>query len=194
MRVLFSCTAGSGHFLPLVPLAQAFADDGHDVAFASAEDLRSRVEALGLELLPAGIGAAEIEVRHAPYRERLQQLPPHERRPFAFRWRFGTIDAPAKLDELRAAAGSWAPDLVVHESADLAAPIVAASFELPTAHHSFGRLVPHSAWEAAAEETAGLWERVGLVPEELCGAFRGPYLDICPPSFQSEPLPEGARS
>lgn len=33
---------------------------------------------------------------------------------------------------------------------------------------------------------------MGLEPEPLCGAFRGLYLDICPPSFQSEPFPEGA--
>lgn len=194
MRVLFSCVATYGHFLPLVPLARAFADEGHDVAFATAEDFRNDVESLGLELLPAGFGVAELQARYAPYRQRLQQMPPHERRPLAFRWRFGRIEAPSKLGELRDVAAAWVPDLVVHESADLAAPIVAASLELPSAHHSFGRLVPRTAWEAAAEETVGLWEQMGLEPEPLCGAFRGPYLDICPPSFQSEPLPEGARS
>lgn len=41
-RVLFGCTAGFGHFLPLVPLARAFADAGHDVAFGAAEVLTAK--------------------------------------------------------------------------------------------------------------------------------------------------------
>jgi len=194
MRALFSCVSTYGHFLPLVPLARAFADEGHDVAFATAEEFRSDVETLGLQFLPAGLGVAEVEARYEPYRQRLKQIPPHERRPFSFRWRMGAVEAPPKLGELRDVAAAWAPDLVIHESADLAAPVVAASLEVASAHHSFGRLVPRNAWEAAAEETVGLWEQVGLEPEPFCGAFRGPYLDICPPSFQSEPLPDGAHS
>ena len=63
MRVLFSSTAGYGHFLPLVPLARAFADEGHNVAFATAEDFRSDVESHGLELLVACVGDTEEPVR-----------------------------------------------------------------------------------------------------------------------------------
>ena len=36
MRVLFTTQPGAGHFHPLVPLAQALRDVGHDVAFAGA--------------------------------------------------------------------------------------------------------------------------------------------------------------
>ncbi len=193
-RVLFGCTAGFGHFLPLVPLARAFADAGHDVAFGAAEGSRKRVEAMGLELLPVGLGIEELSERFAPHRRLIEQLPPHERRPSSFRRRFGIVEAPVRLEGFRAAAAAWRPDLVIHESADLAAPIAAASLGLPSAQHSFGRVVPLAAWEAAAEETAALWESVGLEPEPLGGAFRGPYLDIVPPSFQSEPLPDGTRS
>ena len=35
MRVLFSCTAGYGHFHPLVPFAQALKRAGHEVAVAA---------------------------------------------------------------------------------------------------------------------------------------------------------------
>jgi UDP:flavonoid glycosyltransferase YjiC (YdhE family) len=34
MRILFTTTAGLGHFHPLVPLARAAANAGHEVAFA----------------------------------------------------------------------------------------------------------------------------------------------------------------
>ena len=55
MRVLFSCIAAYGHFHPLVPLARAFADEGHDVAFATSASFADRVHRAGFDLLPAGI-------------------------------------------------------------------------------------------------------------------------------------------
>ena len=191
MRVLFSCAATYGHFHPLVPLAGAFADNGHEVAFATAGSLTGRVESAGFQALPAGLGQEEAGARFAPYRRRLLELPPQERRPLAFTWRFATVDAPAKVDTLRRIVATWQPDLVVHESADLAAPIVASAAGVPRAHHGFGRLVPRACFERAAEETVSLWESVGLDPEPLCGAFRGTYVDPCAPSLQSEPFPDG---
>jgi UDP:flavonoid glycosyltransferase YjiC (YdhE family) len=193
MRVLFSCVAAFGHFNPLVPLARALADEGHDVAFATAASFHAQVDAAGFDLLPAGLDQRELTARFAPYGERLLALPPVERRPFSFTWRYGTLDAPAKLSALRDTATAWGPDLVVHDSADLAAPIAAASLGLPTVHHSYGRLVPRACYEHAAAETEPLWLGLGLVPEPLCGAFRGPYLDVCPPSFQTDAVPAGTR-
>lgn len=189
--MLFSCVAAYGHFNPLVPLARAFADEGHEVAFATSATFGERVAEAGFELLPAGIAQGELEARFAPYRARLEQLPVPARRPFAFTWRFATIEAPAKRDALHDACRGWRPDLVVHESADLAAPIVAAALGLPRVHHAFGRLVPRACWERAAEETRHLWTELGVPAEPLCGAFGGLYVDICPPSFQSDAVPPG---
>jgi UDP-N-acetylglucosamine transferase subunit ALG13 len=120
-------------------------------------------------------------------------MPPHERRPFMFTWRFADIDAPAKLDQLHAAARDWGPELLVHESADLAAPIVAASLGIPAVHHNFGRMVPVDAVELAAESTAPLWRARGLEPRPLNGSFDGVYVDICPPSFQTNRPPAGTQ-
>ncbi len=71
MRVLFSCTASDGHFMPLVPLARAFAERGDDVVFATA-------------------GFRE---RYAPFRARLEEIPFADRRPYAIVWRFAELDA-----------------------------------------------------------------------------------------------------
>ena len=191
IRILFSCTAAEGHFRPLVPLARAFVDDGHEVAFATSRSAADRIATAGFQLLPAGIDEAELHARHAPARKRLQTLPPNERRPFAFSSRFAAIEAPGKIAELRAVAAEWQPDLIVHESADLAAPIVAAVLGVPSVHHGWGRLVPRACFERAAAETESLWRDQGLDPEPLCGAFRGRYVDICPPSLQPEPAPDG---
>jgi MGT family glycosyltransferase len=120
-------------------------------------------------------------------------MPPHERRPFMFTWRFAEIDAPAKIDDLHAAASAWGPELLVYDSADLSAPIVAAALGVPAVHHSFGRMVPIEALALAAESTAALWRQQGLEPPPLNGAFDGPYVDVCPPSFQTNRPPAGTR-
>lgn len=192
-RVLFSCVPGDGHFHPLLPLAHAFRDAGHEVAFASAPAMRERVEPDGFEFLPAGMDAVDAQARFAPFRAELDALPVDERRAFIYPRLFGRIEAPAKLAELRAIVGEWEPELLVHESCDLAAPVAAAEGGIPTVHHSFGRAVPRAAVERAAVETEPLWQEVGLEPEPHAGLYRGVYVDIAPPSFQTEELPAGAR-
>jgi UDP:flavonoid glycosyltransferase YjiC (YdhE family) len=194
MRVLFSCAAAYGHFRPLIPLARAFEAAGHVVAFATSGTFLARVEAAGFSLLPAGVSEHEVDTRMAPYRERLSALPPAERRPLNFTWRFATIEAPAKLGPLQAVATAWEPDLLVHDAADLCGPLVARLLELPVVHHGFGRVIPTPSLELAAAETESLWRSVGLEPEPLGGSFRGLYLDICPPSLQTDTFPEGTHT
>lgn len=193
MRVLFSCTGADGHFTPLVPLATAFAEGRHEVVFVTGAAYAERVSAAGFETLHAGLSARELAPQMAAFRVRIESVPPHERRPEAFAYRFATLDAPAKLDALLTHATAWAPDLIVHETADLAAPPVAAALGIPSAQHSFGRLLPHACLERAAPLTAPLWERLGLEPDPLSGEYRGPYIDICPPSFQDASPPAGTR-
>ena len=158
MRVLFSCVATYGHFRPLLPLARAFAEAGHEVAFATSGSFAPRVEAAGFRLLPAGMDEQEVTAQLTPFHAYLASVPPGERRPLLFTRRFATLEAPAKVDALHAVTSAWKPDLLVFGSADLAAPIVAASLELPLVHQGFGRMVPLAILELAARETASLWQ------------------------------------
>ena len=48
MRVLFTLRAATGHLHPLVPLAQATRDAGHDVALAMLGSFQGTVDRLGL--------------------------------------------------------------------------------------------------------------------------------------------------
>jgi UDP:flavonoid glycosyltransferase YjiC (YdhE family) len=191
MRVLFTCVAAEGHFVPLLPLAQAFRERGDDVAFATAPALAPRIASAGLIALAAGIDQRELEARYAPDRARLMTMPIPERRPFAFERRFALLDSPARLDELRDRVTEWRPDLIVHDAAELAAPVVAALLGVPSVHHSFGRMIPRRAIERGAPTAEAMWERVGLAPEPFAGMFRGTYLDIAPPSLASEQPPPG---
>jgi UDP:flavonoid glycosyltransferase YjiC (YdhE family) len=178
---------------PLVPLAHAFADSGHEVAFATSPYFGARVEAEGFAFLPAGMDADERRERFAPYQAELLALPLGERRGLLFPRIFGRIEAPAKLPALREVVRAWRPDLVVHDSADLAAPIAAAEADVPIVNHSFGRLVPLDIVARAGAETERLWWDVGLPPEPFGGMFRGIYADIAPPSLRTEAVPVGVR-
>lgn len=192
MRILFSTTAAEGHFLPLVRLAAAAENAGHDVVFATAGSFAARVRREGFETLSAGMDLAELQRRFAAVHEQLATsgLSRAERRAQGFANRFALIDAPAKLDDLRAAADAWHADAIVHEPADLAAPLVGEQLGVPTILHSFGRPIPGSALRAAATLIAPLWRRAGLTPDPHAGVFRGAYVDVCPPSLRSKAPPD----
>ena len=194
MRVLFCCTPGEGHYQPLLPLARAAASRGYAVAFATGADRATRAAADGFDALDAGIPLPEAAQRFAPLQQALQieSVPFEERRLVVYGVRFGKVDAPAKLGDLRAHIRDWRPDIVVFESSDLSAPIAAAEAGVPAVHHGFGRTIPAIAVRRAAEIVAPLWRDCGLEPDEWAGLYRGPYVDICPRSLQSELAPEGA--
>jgi UDP:flavonoid glycosyltransferase YjiC (YdhE family) len=191
MRVLFTCVSGYGHFLPLVPLAQAFRDRGDTVLVAAAGSHSEQAELAGLELLPTGLDEREVNARFAPANAHSQTLPIPDRRPYVFTQRFALIEAPARVAALLERARTFEPDLIVHDASELSAAVVGAQLGVPTVHHSFGRMIPWSAIDAAAPEVAPMWERAGVEPEPHAGMFRGPFVDICPPSLDSARPPAG---
>jgi UDP:flavonoid glycosyltransferase YjiC (YdhE family) len=191
MRVLFSSSAGDGHVLPLLPLALAFRDRGDEVAIATGPSLGPRIEEAGLTALAAGLDVREVEALFAPDRAEIESLPIAERRPHQFSRRFGRVDAPARIEELRTRVRELEPDVLVHETAELAAPVIAAELGLPSVQHGFGRRMPTRAIEAALAEVAPMWHAAGLEPDAHAGLFRDAYVDICPPSLEPEPPPRG---
>src|SRR4051812_12521390 len=156
MRLLFSTTPGDGHVLPVLPLARAAGAAGHDVAFATGPEYGSRMEAEGFTSFDVGLSAAELGRQYAPIQAALQldKVPVPDRRQLVFTSRFAKLEAPARLDDLLAVAEEWRPDAIVHESCELAAPIVAAARGIPSYHHSFGRRVPLSSLRHAFEDGA----------------------------------------
>jgi UDP:flavonoid glycosyltransferase YjiC (YdhE family) len=191
VRVLFTCVAADGHFIPLLPLARAFRDRRDDVAFATGPSYAPRIESEGLTALAAGIDQDERHARSIRARAEIEALPIPERRLHAFTQLFAVIDSPARLDDLHARAAEWRPDVIVHESAELAGAVVAASLGLPSVHHSFGRMIPRAVIDRAAPAAAAMWEQAGVTPEPDAGMFRGTYIDIAPPSLRSEVPPAG---
>lgn len=64
MRVLFCSLPHFGHVLPLVPLANACFDAGHEVTFATGEPLLGRLPVRSVQAYPERtLGDAEAEVK-----------------------------------------------------------------------------------------------------------------------------------
>ena len=192
MRLLFTSTAGDGHLLPLLPLAEAFAARGHDVAVAAPENHRERIGRLGLRFERVGPTLDELKPLLDVHRATMERLPVGERRPAGFTGRFAEIEGPRRVESLMALVEAWQPALVVHEPADLAAPIAAAAAGVATVNHSFGRPIPDDALRQAAAAIAPLWHAAGVEPDPFAGAYRGSYVDICPSSLRADVPPAPA--
>ncbi|MGH3823546.1 MAG: glycosyltransferase, partial [Pseudonocardiaceae bacterium] len=101
---------------------------------------------------------------------------------------FGSIAAPAMFDAILDLVSHWQPDLVVHEAAELAAPVAAATLSQPHVTHGYGTIIPPRRIALAAAEVAHLWGAVGLEPRPYGGCYDHLYIDIYPPSMQPDDL------
>ena len=153
------------------------------------------MEAEGFGTLAAGTDhATAMAVRLDRERKALGRLPALDRRHYVFSYLFAEGHAPAKLSELIDAASSWRADVIVYESADLAAPIAAAALGLPSVNHAFGTMAPIRTLERAGEALAPVYRRAGLEPDRYGGAFNGLYIDVVPPALDGDrPLGESVR-
>ena len=128
MRTLFTTVAAFGNFNPLVPLARAFQDQGHEVAFATAARFGPVIEAAGFAAIPAG--------RDVLYNEYVQQLPPGPIGPSRFAEIFVDALAGPMLDDLLRIIPSWAPDLIVHEVVEFGGLTAGEILKIPHVVHN----------------------------------------------------------
>ena len=185
MRVLFTTTAGRGHFQPMYPLARALADAGHDVRWAAAEKVCPTLREKGFDVVPAGV----FELVPSPLRNpppEIAALPPAERPNRLFSVVFGPLRAEPMLADLLPIVEEWQPQLLVCDQAELAGPIAAARHGIPNVTHSFGRLLPAARVARARDSMASSWRAHGLEPPPYAGTYDHLYVDIYPPSLQAD--------
>lgn len=136
MRILISTSPGVGHLLPLLPLARAARDRGHDVRIAAGAGLASIVANAGFPHLVAGppnLGAVASEITA------LEGLTGRRRAVVMVREGFaGSIAGGIATDLLAAfsddsARDPWRPDLILHEDMELGSWIVAERLGIPHA-------------------------------------------------------------
>ena len=185
VKVLVTTTPGVGHVLPLLPLAQELRSRGHDVRWVAGPGGCDAVSDSGFEVTEAGMPVGERQAEFARRYPHVSSLPGRERQLHAFGKVFGELAVAPMVEVVRNVVDTWQPDVVVHDAAELAAPLAAAAAGIPTVCHGFGEVLPEAAVRRAGEQMAPLWEARGLAPDAYAGSYRGLYVDIYPPSLRS---------
>ena len=80
MRVLFTSRQGFGHIHPLIPLAGAAREAGHEVTFAVPRSMGATVERCGFRWFAAGLD--ESSAAYARFIDERNRLPGRERARF----------------------------------------------------------------------------------------------------------------
>jgi UDP:flavonoid glycosyltransferase YjiC (YdhE family) len=190
MRVLCTCLPGHGHFNPMLALAQGLERAGHEVAFATAADFCPHIERTGFPAFPAGLALArQMEEARGRYQEQdgLTAMARFEQ--FVPRMLAG-VAAPARAADLVPLVQTWKPDLLVHDETEFAGPVAAAAAGIPWADQSVGILRPLAMARLAGETLRPLCEQHGVDVGPFGGLFRYLYIDVAPPSLQSDEIGE----
>jgi MGT family glycosyltransferase len=180
VRVLFTCTRGIGHFHPLVPIARAMAEAGHEVAFATMAALLPTVERCGFRAFRAGMPLSATEAF-----PELRALQGHE---FSALWngRVRPAQADATAQDVVGISSTWRPRLVVHEASELGGCIAAERLSIPYAVVEVQATgLGDSERSTLSAGLAPVFARHGLPPDpELTILERQLVLSPFPPSFR----------
>ena len=193
MRVIVSCVPQTGHILPLLPLAQAFAAQGDDVVVASGPDAKEAVSSRGLEFRRVGpdfgswYGALRSRTRGVPG----DGLGPSRVLGYFVPRLFGEVGMALMLDELLELSRELRPSLLVFDPYLFAAPLVAALTGTHAVQHSIGPLVDPDVLDLVADAVSPIWREFGRDVPPAVGVYSGTTLTICPSSL--DPAGDGLQ-
>jgi UDP:flavonoid glycosyltransferase YjiC (YdhE family) len=143
MRLLFSTTHGLGQALPLMPFARAARRAGHDVLLAGPPPIAALAER---EELAFHALAWPDEAVLEQARARVAALQGMERIEAAvgglFVGAYGAAAVPGMLELVE----SWRPDAILHETAEVSAPIAGDVHRVPTVRVGVALATPYEDW------------------------------------------------
>jgi UDP:flavonoid glycosyltransferase YjiC (YdhE family) len=125
LRIFFSTSSYLAHFHPLVPLASAARDAGHEVAFACSVSFAGQVRTAGFTVIGSG-----VDHNHDPrlrlIRNRMSTTRSAQQRLKLFIID-ELVDAMTRLraPELIEVCESWNPDIIVREQFEFASVMAA---------------------------------------------------------------------
>jgi len=193
MRILATSTPGLGHLTCLLPLASALRDAGHDVLFVTAAESCDLVAGFGFSVRAGGMSPADRRAVLSPRQPEVMAQPPRARRGLLFSIMFAEAAAPAMRVELAPVIDEFRPDVVIHETGELAAAPLARARDIPSVTVAFSGTLPDWSHQMVLASLAPLWADEGLAPptfEDVCGDL---YLHPFPPSFDQAPSAKVVR-
>jgi UDP:flavonoid glycosyltransferase YjiC (YdhE family) len=126
--MLFCSTAATGHFSPLVSVARACAEAGHQVRVAAPASYESHVRRAGLDHAPFDDVPPKIA---GPIFASLPALSMEEANRRVVREIFAGHAARHAIPGVQATMHDWRPDLVVREPAELGSLVAAEAAHVP---------------------------------------------------------------
>ncbi|MGW2697482.1 glycosyltransferase [Streptomyces sp. NPDC001296] len=196
MRVLFASLGNYGHIFPLVPLAQAAQEAGHEVWFATSEPFHPILEKAGLRPVTAGLTVPEAFIDAAGGQAFLDanggavqasDIPPEVLAGLGVK-AFGSVLPRSVAADLAPVFDSVRPDLVVYEITNAGAAFAAVAAGVPAVSHGIGRvsydatldpLIQQELYATASD--LGVADKIGQ-----SRTLGNPYIDICPPAVQNQ--------
>lgn len=191
MKVLMAAVPQEGHVYPLRLLTKAFAEQGHEVIFASGLDVGTLAADTGATVRQTGDDmmtwwqTLAARTRGAPG----DGLPPERILQYFLPRLFAEVGAANMVDDLLALAREFRPDVVVHDTFCFAAPLVAELLGVPVVHHMIGPAVPPLPLELCTDAVSPLWRSFDHDVPPFAGLYSGTTLSICPDSLNGE-LPD----
>jgi UDP:flavonoid glycosyltransferase YjiC (YdhE family) len=184
MRILFSTLSGFGHFHPLVPLARALKQAGHEVAFAAPPSFREVIEHTGFRYFPAGGDLVTVSPAEAQ-RQQAEALADMEKWLTIMADMLVTQAAQKMVPGLLAACKEFRPQLLVRNQIEFAACAVAEHLNLPHVSVQVTAGTPALIYSPpVVERLNALRASLGLEADpDSQMPFRYLHLSFVPPSF-----------
>lgn len=191
MRILIGTGPAFGHLNPMLPLARAAEQAGHEVVVATGAEMVPQVQRHGFTCWQVGLSRAENDAAFRARHPDLDAYPAEERMRLAIDGMFVAGSARRAAD-LVPRAEEWKPDIVVHEPSELASAIAAARTGARHVVHGLGFPPPAQLW-AAFNSGFGRMCADWDVPELATGIRSATYLDVWPVSLRPHGEPTFTR-
>lgn len=173
MRILITSNPLFGHLNGMLAFALAASRAGHDVLVATGPDMVAQVKRHRLAAAAVGPPAST----DGPAQDWVAHF---------------LASSQARAADLLPMALNWAPDMVVHEEAELAGAVAARATGARHVVHGLGLMPPTSFWPAFAPTLQRLFDRWG-VHDDVSAVRQATYLDGCPDALRPDGEPMWPR-
>ncbi|WP_225753948.1 glycosyltransferase [Actinotalea sp. Marseille-Q4924] len=179
MRLVFAAIPAFGHLYPLMPLALACADAGHDVTVAAGPPFLGRLPLPTILQQPPGL---DLEATMAE----TQRRNPHLHGGELMVGLFADVTAEAVVETLLPALEASPPDLIVYEAMDAGVGVVADLLGVPAVAYAISLVQdgPAAVHPATVRYRQEAWRRRGRRPPEDVVLLGRGLLDHTPPSLR----------